>query len=320
VDTADEIKAWSADAQALALLTAVHERGWTGYLVEPRGEDELAAFAGLPAGRARDVLAALEANGIVARTEDRVGLAPGYVALLSPEAPFSLDDLLDNARMMNRLVAGLGSSDLTEADALTVADAYGLRPTAAAQGLFGRLLDALPDFRAALPGGRYLDVGCGVGGFLLSSASVIPGMRAVGVELVPAVAAEAERRAKALGVTDRVEIRCVDARELTDDEGFDTAFWAQPFFPEAVRAGTLAAIRRVLKPGALLAMQEMEKAPDDEPGRRAFALRRLVFAGWGVPFARSAEDLTAEAQAAGLELDRVVGTPFGRIVLVRRPH
>ena len=312
------MKTWSANAQALALLTAVHQRQWTTYLAEPRNLDELVEFTTLSVERLRDVVEALQAVGVVQLTDLKVVLTPEYAALLSDDSPFSLDGLLGEAQMMSRLVTDAvhGVSPGSE-DALTLANAYGLRPTAASRALFGQLLDALPDFREALNGGRYLDVGCGVGSFVLSTAQSLPGLRAVGVELVPTVAAEAARRADALGVADRVEIRCMDARDLDEEDQFDSAFWAQPFFPTDSRPPTLSAIRRALKPGAKLYMQELERVPDTEAERSAFALRRLVFTGWGVPFARSAEDLTAEAEAAGFVVDRVESTPFGRIVVSR---
>jgi SAM-dependent methyltransferase len=316
------IKEWSAGAQALALLDAAYERGWIGFLAEPRDVAALARFGGLPVERARAVVAALAGIGVVEPVDDEVRLAPAYAATTSPEAPFSMGDLLADARLMRRLAGQAVAGPLPapdEQDALVVADAYGLRPTPTAVGVFGRLLEALPEFSGLLADGRYLDVGCGVAGFLLTCARTYPTMRGVGVELVASVAAEAERRAKDLGVADRVEVRCMDARELGDENAFDSAFWAQPFFPEAVRAGTLAAIFRALKPGAPLAMQEMERRPDDPAERIAFALRELVFSGWGVPFARSAEALAAEAADAGFVLDRIGETPFGRLVIARKP-
>jgi SAM-dependent methyltransferase len=318
----DKIKEWSAGAQALALLDAAYEHGWIAYLAQPRDVAALAGFSGLPVERARAVVAALSGVGVVEASGDEVRLAPGYAATMSPDAPFSMADRLAEARMMRRLVAQAVEAPLPipdPADALVVADAYGLRPTPAAVGVFGQLLEALPEFTEVLPTGRYLDVGCGVAGFLLSCAQTYPGMRGVGVELVAAVAAEAERRAKEVGVSDRVEVRCADARDLSEQNAFDSAFWAQPFFPEAVRGGTLAAILRALKPGAPLGMQEMERQPDDPAERAAFGLRELVFSGWGVPFARSAEALVAEATDAGFVLDRVRETPFGRLVIVRKP-
>ncbi|SDI55345.1 hypothetical protein [Nonomuraea jiangxiensis] len=49
--------------------------------------------------------------------------------------------------------------------------------------------------------------------------------------------------------------------------------------PEPSRAVTLGMIRRALKPGGLLLMQEMEREPRDEVQRPAFLLRRLVHGG-----------------------------------------
>ncbi|MEV6850462.1 class I SAM-dependent methyltransferase [Actinoplanes sp. NPDC051411] len=318
----NQIKEWSAGAQAVSLLGAAHEHGWIDFLAESRDVAALAGFSGLPVERTRAVLEALAGIGVVESKDNEFRLAPAYAATMSPDAPFSMGDLLAEARMMRRVVAQAVEGPLPapdESDALVVADAYGLRPTQTAIGLFGQLLEALPEFAGLLPNGRYIDVGCGVAGFLLTCARTYPTMRGVGVELVAPVAAEAERRAKELGVSDRVEIRCMDARDLPDEDAFDSAFWAQPFFPEPVRADTLAAIFRALKPGAPLAMQEMERQPDDPAERAAFALRELVFTGWGVPFARSAEALTAEATDAGFVLDRMGDTPFGRLVIVRKP-
>jgi SAM-dependent methyltransferase len=316
----NKVKAWSTNAQALALLTTVHERKWTGFLVEPRDVGELSAFTEAPVHRLREVVAALEANGVVERADGKVKLTPEYAALLSDDTPFSLDDLLREARMMNRLVAdAVGGVRSTPDDALTLAQAYGPRPSTGSRALYREFLDAMPEAREALRNGRYLDVGCGTGGFLLAAAGALPEMRAVGIEVVPEVAAEGARRAAALGVTERVDIRCMDARDLDEEEAYDSSFWAQPFFQESTRQPTLAAIYRALKPGARLYVQELEREPETEFERGAFAMRRLVFTGWGIPFARSAEDLVVETETAGFLLDRVVSTPFGRIIVVRRP-
>jgi hypothetical protein len=77
--------------------------------------------------------------------------------------------------------------------------------------------------------------------------------------------------------------------------------------------------RAITASGNSEAMQERERRPDDPAERIAFALRELVFSGWGVPFARSAEALAAEAADAGFVLDRIGETPFGRLVIARKP-
>jgi hypothetical protein len=54
-------------------------------------------------------------------------------------------------------------------------------------------------------------------------------VRAIGLEIVPEIAEEAERRAKTAGLDKRVEVRCLDARALVERDPFDAAFWAQEF-------------------------------------------------------------------------------------------
>ena len=71
-----QVKTWSAGAQALALLTAVHERQWTTYLTKPRSLEELAAFTLLPADRLHDVVTAQEYIVVVQLTDMGVALTP----------------------------------------------------------------------------------------------------------------------------------------------------------------------------------------------------------------------------------------------------
>jgi SAM-dependent methyltransferase len=184
-------------------------------------------------------------------------------------------------------------------------------------GLYRGMLDALPEFASAIGSGRLLDVGCGVAGAMLTAASMFPGMTGVGLEVEPFVAAEAQRRAAKFG--DRIRIITTDARDFDEAEGFDVCFWAQPFFPVDTRADTLRMIWRALKPGGVLIEQEMEVDPQDEGARLGFALRRLVFAGWNVPFARTAEVLGTEATAEGFQHVRIATTSLGRVVVSRRP-
>src|SRR3954469_3796590 len=68
------LESMRAEAQLLALLTAVHEKGWTAFLLEPHTADELADFAGLPAARVQDVLTALRENGIVDQEDGKIRL------------------------------------------------------------------------------------------------------------------------------------------------------------------------------------------------------------------------------------------------------
>jgi cyclopropane-fatty-acyl-phospholipid synthase len=62
-------------------------------------------------------------------------------------------------------------------------------------------------------GERLLDVGCGWGGFVLHAVAN-HGVRAVGITLSPSQAELARRRVAEAGLSDRVEIRIADYREL----------------------------------------------------------------------------------------------------------
>lgn len=311
-----------AGAQFLALLTAVHEQGWTRLLAEPRTVDELVGFTGLPADRVRDIVTALDANGVVEQEAGRVRLTDAFDAITGDDAWIPLGDKLAQISLEDRLlraaVSEPGPLALSEDDALVVANAVGGRTTDVSLALYDQLLAQLPEIAELPRAGRWLDVGCGVAGATLTLATRIPEMRAVAVELVPTVAEEAVRRAKALGVADRIEIRRMDARDLQDRDAFVGAFWAQPFFPVSTRPATLAAILRALKPGGSLVVQELEPAPSDE-GRPAHAVRQLIGRGLGTWFGPTAEQLAGEAVSAGFELDRIAQTDFGRMVVARKP-
>jgi SAM-dependent methyltransferase len=188
-----------------------------------------------------------------------------------------------------------------------------LRPGPGARAAVTTLLEPMPEMWEAMRHGWLLDVGSGVGGFVLTAATMLPGLRATTLELVPEVAAVAAARAKDLGVDDRVDVRCMDARDFVAPQPYDVAFWAQPFFPAPARPATLAMIKRSLRPGGLLLVQELE-TPSEGPGS---TMRRLVAGARGIPFARPIEELVAECAEAGFADARIIAAPFGRVALVK---
>jgi SAM-dependent methyltransferase len=314
------IAAWSDGAQALALLATAHENGWLKFLSRQRTTPEFGAFTGMESGRLAVLVGALEASGVVRRAGDLIELCPEFAQLVADDGLYALEDLLGRARAMQRLVGDSARASEparpTEEESLAIARGFVWRPGPGGREIYRSMLDALPEFTSALESGRILDVGCGVASAMLTAASMFPGMTGVGLEVEPPVAAEAQRRAAKFG--DRIRILATDARDFDEIAGFDACFWAQPFFPADTRADTLRMIRRALKPNGVMIEQEMEVEPQDEASRLGFALRRLVFAGWNVPFARTAEDLRDEAIAGGFEHVRIATTSLGRVVISRR--
>ncbi|GID32270.1 SAM-dependent methyltransferase [Paractinoplanes brasiliensis] len=321
VAAAQVIELWSTGAQALSLLAAAHEWGWIRFLATPRELDRLADFTGHSPERIVVAVDALQAHGVVRRDGTAVSLTPTFATLAADDAWLTLSDVLDSADLARRLVRGAvqgATAPLTGPDALIAARTAGGRPTPVTSALVERLLQDLPEWHETLPRGCLLDVGCGVATTTLTLAHLFPRLRATAVEVVPEVAVEARRRASRLQVADRVEVRCLDARDLTGDAAFDSACWAQSFFPEPVRAATLAVIRRALRPGGWLVLEE-EDADRQDLDQRSGTLRRLVREQEHPALNRSAEELAAEAEAAGFTLHRVASTRFGRFVLLRRP-
>jgi len=115
----------------------------------------------------------------------------------------------------------------------------------------------LPDLPFA-PGERLLDVGCGCGAVLGILAGAHPGMTFAGIDREPRQIEAARRHLAALGVTD-ADLRVGDAAAMPWPDGsFDHAYlmW---FVEHVPRIGPiLAEVRRVLRPGGTITINETE--------------------------------------------------------------
>ena len=241
-------------------------------------------------------------------------------------------------------------------DMLAMAEGAGISVLSAAPRVSPTVIgQAMPEVEALwLAGAHHLEVGCGVGNSLLGIVMTFPKVTAVGIEIEALVAAEADRRADLLGLSDHVALRCMDAGDLQDREMYDTIQWSQFFFPETSRPAVLQAMRRALKPGGYLLMPWLGSISDDtEPRRgamfsmtlqalraggisflpflndflgdnagrrkkeRRFAsLQRLLFRRWGVPV-RSLSALSSEIENSGLRVVRTMPTPASQFALTR---
>ncbi|WP_127508136.1 SAM-dependent methyltransferase [Actinoplanes solisilvae] len=319
----ESLAAWSRGAQAVALLSAANESGYLAYLATPRTLDEFAQFAGLPDGTAADLLAALAAHDVISSSDGQFQLTEDTAAAF--DGIRDIGAKIEEAALAVRRVAEVtrtGSAPLTDSDALLVAKASALRPSGspASQAIITKVLDATPEIRDILAaGGRLLDVGSGVSGFVVNALSLLPSMRATTVELVGEVAAVPAAKAKELGIDDRLDVRVMDARDFDEPAAYDAAFWAQPFFSNSTRAAALAMILRSLRPGGLLMVQQIAAEPAESAAHAEFLLRRLVAHAHDVPYARPIDSVAEEVSLAGFEIVRVTVTPFGPIALARRP-
>ncbi|GAB3276224.1 SAM-dependent methyltransferase [Kineosporia babensis] len=303
------VREWTKGAQTLAILEAVHRMGWLEQLREPTPATEFTT-AQWSGNRVSGVLDVLKQAGVVTEVPGGYQLAPPFAALLTGASGVSLETVLDAVSLDLAALEKLDQEELelTGDAALIVARDAGVEADPVTQMLYRSVYDAMPEVSAVLEsGGPMLDLGTGVGGALLTTAQLYPQLQLVGVDIVPEVIAEAERRRDQLGLSERVQLRCADAQTLPDQGTFRAAYWAQCFFPDASRTATLAMLRRALTTDGLLVLQEQLSGPTDtvQQGQR------------GISAGHTAEALTAEAEMAGFVLVRQVATNLGNLTVMR---
>jgi SAM-dependent methyltransferase len=253
------------------------------------------------------LLEALVVTGVLERVDDSLLVAELWRPFCGPDARTLLHDALllgeARARLLRQALGGATWSTDPE-DQLAIARGVTWNPaTDLAVWQRRRSAQKVPELADALSrGGRYLELGCGVGGAMLALVRAFPGVSAVGVEIAPELAAVAARAASELGVAERVRIVTADAVDFADPDRFDVCFWSQFFFPTESRGGALAAALAALRPGAVLVAPAPDVSiPSAEPyddDARDSATERVLWATWGVP-ARSPHELVAEVQSAG---------------------
>jgi cyclopropane-fatty-acyl-phospholipid synthase len=136
-------------------------------------------------------------------------------------------------------------------------------------------------------GERVLDVGCGWGSFVIHAASR-HGVRAVGITLAERQAELARERVREAGVSDRVEIRVADYREVSDGP-FDAI--ASIGMVEHVGAEQIDTYARrlhgLLRPGGRLLNHGIAKLQDlDTPDEGPFSERFVFPDGVPLPLSR----------------------------------
>jgi len=126
------------------------------------------------------------------------------------------------------------------------------------------------------PGERVLDVGCGWGAFALHAAQR-HGVHVTGITLSPAQASLARARVEAAGLSDRVDIRLADYREL-EAEPFDAiASIGMVEHVGEVQIDTYAArLAELLKPGGRLLNHGITRQRHTDPEAGDFS-ERYVF-------------------------------------------
>ncbi|MEP6650538.1 MAG: class I SAM-dependent methyltransferase, partial [Lapillicoccus sp.] len=264
----------------VALLQAAEAVGLLATLRSVTTPAEAALASGLSESRVRGVCDALVANEVVERVGPGLRLTPAWGVLTGPTAFSALGPGLRaaeaGAAALRDLATAAGFAGLTSPERLAYATA--VSPDPFSPGVVAAIRQSILSSRVAdrlREDDRHLELGCGVAGRVLCVLQAFPRATAVGVEVAPDLAAEAWRRAEALGVADRFTVIVGNASSVRLDGLFDVAFWSQFFFPEATRAGTLATAYAALRPGGLVLaplLGDAEAAAADPHGTAARSL------------------------------------------------
>ncbi|HUE28135.1 MAG TPA: cyclopropane-fatty-acyl-phospholipid synthase family protein [Solirubrobacteraceae bacterium] len=149
-----------------------------------------------------------------------------------------------------------------------------------------------------VPGERLLDIGCGWGSLLLHAAAR-HGVRGVGVTLSASQAELARERVREQGLSDVVEIRIADYREISDgpfDKVASVGMYEHVGRAELGRyAGTIAGL---LRPGGLFLNHGIARLASEPPRSDTFISRYIFPDGELHPVA----EIQAAMLAAGLEV------------------
>lgn len=182
--------------------------------------------------------------------------------------------------------------------------------------LIERLADHVP------PGGRILELGCGVGATMLRLARALDAITVAGITISPAQADIAGRRIAALGLDERCRILCGDFAALPAQPSYHAMIGVESFIHAPAPHDLLRHLAARLEPGGRLLLCDDWLTDHETTSRaRARCLDRFR-AGWRVGYLQTPDELRAAAAAAGLrpveDLDLTahlhIGRPRDRVI------
>lgn len=166
---------------------------------------------------------------------------------------------------------------------------------------------------------RMLDVGTGTGRFLAQAAAALPGSEIVGVDLSPWYVEHAREQLGSVAVgAPRVQVANAEALPFAD-ESFDvvTSIFLLHELPRRVRRVVLTEMRRVLKSGGLIVLEDAAQpsdAPELRPVLEQFSkdMHEPFFADY------QRDDLTALLEDAGFSGVRIGSHFVAKVASARK--
>jgi SAM-dependent methyltransferase len=316
--------------ELLGLLRGAFASGLLALARTPVSPAQIAAAINMDEAYVIEYCHALDAHGVFVKENESYRLADKWAILTAPETPYSFQSVLDGTAARAKALEFAASNDtnfwtLMPGERMALAKGSSINPFASDSAILMKSLfrENVPDVHTILTtGGKYLELGCGVAGGLLSTLCAYPNAIAVGVEIAADLVEEARRRAVGLNINDRVVFWQGDAQHFNEREMFDYVFWSQFFFPAASRPQVLQVAFNALKPGGVL-ITPLQGVPSiinehlhTEVGQ-GYARSRILFGSWGIP-AQSSQELQLELETAGFENLRISAL-FNPVLVARRP-
>ncbi|MFI6169083.1 SAM-dependent methyltransferase [Nocardia sp. NPDC051052] len=325
--TLSAVNELSTRLEQTGLLTGAIESGFLMRCREKTTAAELARATGLGPDLVDNVCEALRSIGVLSSDEGgQVVISDLYAPLLDGGLDRRALDRLTaasvRATMFRELFNGKPSSywsiDTTSRLALA-ANATGDPETEFGREGMLATVRADPDWHEAFASGaRFLDLGCGIAGAIVSFLHTYPQLTAVGIDIADDVLEVARTRARALGVADRATFHNADATSYRDPDPFDVVFWPQTFYPEPSRADALATVYANLRPGGLLVTPIAPPPPDTDHPTDGRALEPLLRAMWGIR-ERSFEQVRTELAGAGF-VEITAAAPLPPVLPLIKAH
>lgn len=155
-------------------------------------------------------------------------------------------------------------------------------------------------------GGRFLDVGTGVGELGAAFADALPAASVVGLDVVPRAIELARAMIRDRGLEHRFEVRQQGVENLDETDRYDLAWIPAPFIPSALFSRALANIHRSLSPGGWIVVAAGRLEGDD---LGVAVTRWQTVLACGTPL--SAADAHTTLAAAGFTNAAQLPTPAG---------
>lgn len=261
------------DGMAGLMISIGHRTGLFSAMKNAGGltSDELAARAKLNERYVREWLGAMATSGIVSldRATKRYHLPDAHAAFLGKDAVNgSMSGMFQFLGVLGAVETRVvecfhngGGVPYSAFDRFHECMAEESNQTVVA-ALEEHILPLAPGLVAKLEAGiDVADIGCGMGRAMIHLAALYPTSRFTGFDLCADVVLLAELEAKELGL-DNVRFHAVDATGLESDVAFDLIFTFDAVHDQAHPAAVLSNIRRLLKPGGVYLMQDIDAATE----------------------------------------------------------